>query len=51
MAARMAKIGVGNFGHAASLAAWRRDHKFAQDLRFILRHAWACPGHPRLSFL
>jgi hypothetical protein len=31
MAVRMAKIGAGSFGHSASLAAWRCDHKFARS--------------------
>ena len=45
MAARMAKVGVGNFGHSASLAVWRRDHKFARSLR--PNHAGPpAAGHP-----
>ena len=52
IAARMAEIGGGNVGHAGSLAARRRDHKFARaclksaaSLAASVARAASMPGH------
>jgi hypothetical protein len=41
MAARLAEIGSGNFGHIRSLAAQAPDHKFARSGFLLLRLALA----------